>query len=485
MDRAKQKKVRNIRVILTNIFMSISVVAIVFVLMLIAMGYSFNESGKLEQAGLLQLSSHPSGASVKIDKSVQFGHTDFSKMLSAGKHAVYIDKEGYDHWEQDVKIDPGLFTRVEWIRLFPKNAHVNNVSSFASLRFAQFSPDRRWLILAEQDSNNLIRINIQDEKLNHETLSLANLLNSSSANARTGEIEIKDWSENYNKVLVRWTRDEDVVSWHLLDLEHSENSINLSNKLNLDFSDVQIADGSASRLWALADGKLYSIDINKYSVSDPLAENVIIFARNKGNVAFISTGKDENTGKTKRYLMTYKEGEKGATHIRTLSGKKDLAINIAMGTHWNEEWIAFQVGSSIYVLSGRYPSYGKDETDKLKVKLEKTLDYTPIALSVNQKQRIIIFAGETNYNYYDIETTDAESVALSNPIINVNWLDDYLLWHNVDNKVIIRDFDGGNRRTVAKKASSSLPAVISENNRWLYYFSDKDEKATLKRYKID
>ena len=57
MDRAKQKKIRNIRVILTNIFMSISVVAIVFVLMLIAMGFSFNAEGKLEQAGLLQLNS--------------------------------------------------------------------------------------------------------------------------------------------------------------------------------------------------------------------------------------------------------------------------------------------------------------------------------------------------------------------------------------------------------------------------------------------
>ena len=37
MDRAKAKKMRNIRVIATNIFMSISVVAIVFVLMLVAM----------------------------------------------------------------------------------------------------------------------------------------------------------------------------------------------------------------------------------------------------------------------------------------------------------------------------------------------------------------------------------------------------------------------------------------------------------------
>jgi len=485
MDRAKQKKIRNIRVILTNIFMSVSVVAIVFVLMLIAMGFSFNESGKLEQAGLLQLSSHPSGASVEIDKSVQFGHTDFSKMLSAGKHSVYIDKEGYDHWEQDVKIDPGLFTRVEWIRLFPKNADVSNVSGFKSLRLATFSPDRRWLIVAEQESSNLIRINIQDEKLKHENLSLANLLNSSSANAQTGIIEIKAWSETDNKILVRWTRENQTATWHLFDLEHSENSINLSSKLNLAFEDVQIANGSASKLWALAAGKLYSIDLDKYSISDAIAENVILFSHNKDNVAFISTGKDEKSGKTKRYLMTFKEGEKGSTYIRTLSGKKDLSVRLTMGTHWNEEWIAYQAGADVAILSGRYPSFGKDETDKLKAKLEKTLNYTPIALGENQKQRIIIFAGEKDYYFYDIETTDNEAVSLSNPITNINWLDDYLIWHNIDNKIIVRDFDGSNRRTVAKKASQNYPVTISENNRWLYYFNEKDEKVTLKRYKLN
>ena len=465
--------------------MSSSVGAIVFVLMLIAMGFSFNESGKLEQAGLLQLSSHPSGASVEIDKSVQFGHTDFSKMLSSGKHSVYIDKEGYDHWEQDVKIDPGLFTRVEWIRLFPKDAKVSNVSSFGLLRFATFSPDRRWLLLVEQDSNNLVRINIQDEKLKHDTLPLANLLNANTSSVKTGDIEIMAWSENCSKVLVRWARDEQPITWHLLDLEHSENSINLSSKLNLAFDDIRIANGSASKLWAIASGKLYSIDLDKYSVSDAIAENVALFAHNRDTVAFISTGKDQETGKTKRYLLTFKEGEKGSTLIRTLSGKEDLAVRLAMGTHWNEEWIAYQAGTDIAILSGRYPSYGKDETDKLKVKLEQTLDYAPIALSVNPKQRIIIFAGETNYTYYDIETTDTASVSLKNPIASINWLDDYLIWHNIDSKVIVRDFDGSNRRTVAKKASQNQPATISENNRWLYYFSEKDEKVTLKRYKID
>ena len=58
MDRKRKKKLENARVIMTNIFMGISVIGIVFVLMLIAMGYNFNEKGGIEQSGLIQISSN-------------------------------------------------------------------------------------------------------------------------------------------------------------------------------------------------------------------------------------------------------------------------------------------------------------------------------------------------------------------------------------------------------------------------------------------
>ena len=120
MDKKKSKKIRNARIIATNIFMTISVIAIVFVLTLIAMGFTFNESGNLEQSGgLVQISSHPSGATVEIDKVTQFSHTEINKMLKAGAHEIKISKPGYDTWETNLEIDAGLLNRIEWVRLFP------------------------------------------------------------------------------------------------------------------------------------------------------------------------------------------------------------------------------------------------------------------------------------------------------------------------------------------------------------------------------
>ena len=71
---------------------------------------------------------------------------------------------------------------------------------------------------------------------------------------------------------------------------------------------------------------------------------------------------------------------------------------------------------------------------------------------------------------YDIETKRYYDTDLGIDITKINWIDDYLLWENVDNNVVVRDFDGSNRRGIAKQASPALPAVISENNDWLYYF---------------
>ena len=160
MDRQRKKKIQNIRIMITNILMAISVIGIVFILMLIAMGYNFNENGGLEQSGLIQISSSPKGATVEIDNETQFGRTDISKMLSSGDHRVKISKDGYDSWERTIKVDAGLLTRIEWARLFPLKANTATVAQFSNLRLAEFSDNRKNLFVIEHDSPIASYINI-------------------------------------------------------------------------------------------------------------------------------------------------------------------------------------------------------------------------------------------------------------------------------------------------------------------------------------
>ncbi len=472
MDRARQKKIRNIRVIATNIFMSVSVVAIVFVLMLIAMGFSFNENGGFEQSGLLQLASHPSGASVEIDGNSQFGHTDFSKMLSSADHKIRVSKDGYDSWSSDVKIDAGLLTRVEWIRLFPNEPEINNASSYKEFRLAQFSTDRKWLVTVEKGGDELIRANIQGDRLKNNRFKLTAILGADAEQALLGDLNILDWNENSSKLLLSW-KNGDTLSFHLVDLEHIENTVHLSKKFKHNFTDIHIANDSASKLWAVADGNLYRIDLSESKISEPIAGKVERIANNKDVVAFANlettTQEEGKPATTERHINVYKDGEDSFTTIATLDVKQKVS-GIAMDTYWNEEWLAYSYDKEARILAGKYPSYGKQNSTTLKPILERSLDFTPSLISRGGKGNIIVFVGGKKMTSYDVETKRYYDADLGVEITKIHWLDDYLLWENVNNSIIVRDFDGRNRREIAKQANDKLPTVVSENNQWLYYF---------------
>lgn len=464
---------RDLRVIATNIFMCISVVAIVFILMMIAMGFTFTESGSLEQAGLAQLVSHPSGANVTIDGDTQFGHTEFSKMISAGTHKISVSKQDYDTWTKDLKVDAGLLTRVEWIRLFPKKAKFEKVQTFNDTRLAAFSANRKKLVLIENGSNTLQYIDIQGDSLKTTKSNLNDCLSTTAIKAIEGTISIVAWNENNSKIIAKWTVD-DKTSWHLIDLEHSDASINLSKRFNLSFDSILIANDSASKLWALESGNLRLIDASSLTISSAIASNLEKVAHNRDTVAFVNIENDV------RHLNIYKDGEKGYTSIVKLEKATDeTTIKLAMGSYWNEDWIAYSTDKKIHILGGKYPSYGKNEVSKLKSRLDRELDYIPQHLSVNASQRIAVFAGDNKMTSYDIETKDYFDTELTATLSNINWIDDYILWQNVDSSIIIRDFDGYNRRKIISNVSNQLPVIITENNKWLYFF-DMVEQEVVK-----
>ena len=465
MDRKRKKKLENARVIMTNIFMGISVIGIVFVLMLIAMGYNFNEKGGIEQSGLIQISSNPKGSSVEIDGEAQFSRTDFNKMLSSGKHTVKISKSGYDTWEKTIDVDPGLLTRVEWARLFPTKTEITSVANYSNIRLAEFSSDRKRLLVIEHNSPVIQYIDIQGEKINTHKISLNDAL-SKTENVLEGEIKLVSWNETGSKVVVSWTRAQK-TSWHLIDLENVHKSLNLDSKFGMTFSDIHILNDSASKLWALENGRIHIIDTNSQTISGVLISNVEQFTNNKDVIAYIDVDEDDGN----RKLRVFKEGEKGSTTILNLKDKKPN-ITMAMGSYWNESWLAYSTDNRIVVSSGTYPSFDRPSKNSLKDIVKRDLEYTPNLVGTNQLGRIIMFTGASNLTSVDIETRDYFDSTTEAEIAKLNWLDNYLIWENSNEKIVIRDFDGDNRREILS-VNNSLPVNITENNRWLYFFEIK------------
>src|ERR1700740_1025714 len=80
-------------------FMTLTVIVIVSLLMLVVLGYSFNQKdGKLEQGGLLQFESIPQGATVTLDEMKLGPQTNTKSTVDTGDHSVSFDRNGYRTW---------------------------------------------------------------------------------------------------------------------------------------------------------------------------------------------------------------------------------------------------------------------------------------------------------------------------------------------------------------------------------------------------
>ena len=77
-------------------FMTLSVTVIVSLLMLVVLGYQFNQKdGKLEQGGLLQFYSIPTGAQVTLDEMKLGSLTNTKTTVDSGNHFVTFSDNGY------------------------------------------------------------------------------------------------------------------------------------------------------------------------------------------------------------------------------------------------------------------------------------------------------------------------------------------------------------------------------------------------------
>jgi len=452
MERDKKKKLYNLRVLATNIFMAISVVAIASILTLLAMGYSLNKDGDFEQSGLLQIKSFPSGATVEIDGKTQFYRTEMSKMLSEGSHEVIVTKSGYSTWGTTLNIEAGLLTRIDWVRLFPLQRTVEDVHTYPALRLVSASPDSYYMALLTEDSTNLQLINIRADSVKYSNIDLMTFLPKDVPSIETTDdfiptgLEIIQWSENHNKFLLKWTFGK-TVYWYLVDVTKPEDSVNLTAKFILDFTDLQIADAAATKIWALESGNLRLIHTDNTTISSVFVTNVEKFSAGTNAVAFIGTN-----SKNQRIVGLYQEGEKSTT-IQEIASSISTC-DVVYGNNWKNNWIAYTLDNRLFVRVDDH------------IIAENDLEFTPALLAASPTSRFAVASSDEQITTIDTELEKRYDYAF--PGASINWLDNHILWTDQDNQLTIIDFNGENRRELTAIASG-FDLALTRNNRWLYF----------------
>lgn len=455
MDIEKRARRQSRRIIISEVLMVLTVIVTVSILAFVVSGYWVGSDFKIERQGLLQIYSTPTGADIEVDNnpSSWLQRTNTSKTLAAGKHTIKLEKEGYDSWSRTINITEGLLYRLHYPRLFLQN-RVSETALDSSANFATISPDRNWMLLANNTTNWEL-VNIDTEKIKPSTLDLSEILPfvSRADNAKiglfTGNIISAEWASDNEHLLIKLQQD-DKVNWLLLNTKNPTNSVNLSKEFNADFTKIKILDQSANNLIAILDGNLHRIDVSSKQISAVLLSNVKSFDFYEQNIVFVAKNSE------KYYIGLSKLG---SDEIIKLEEDLDAPVRVVLTKFYDDEYIGVVNENSIKL-------YAKNDFVK---KSDYSLSFNPEHIKVEASGEAIVM-----YSGGHIATLDMEAQQLyewSTDTDTFGWLDGSMIYAVKDGILNVYDFNGLNHRELSKNVSSHFPVTIT-SDKYLYYFCD-------------
>ena len=502
MDIEKRNRNKLIRVIFVDIIMSLAVVGLVFVLVAVVEGWRLGANLKLEQNGMAQIESLPTGAKVVIDGKQDFNETNISKLLSAGEHEITLWKEGFDSWTKKISITSGLLTRLKHPRLFKKERTTEEVASYQDLRFVYAAPDHRSLLVAKNNTTKWQYITaLGADKVTTEEIDVKGVFAGTSDGKFPGEILQVTWNDTGEKVLMQ-VKNGETVEWGVLSLKKVSESVNLSQAI-LKYTEkgadkkpetttearvpegkriltqAVISDATASRFIALIDGNLREIDTSMKTLSESYLKNIAKFRASGSQLIYLT-----NAEKDKRQVGIYRLGDKGGIDIEVIvRSKKDASIGLAISEFDSKKYLCVTVDDRLAVYrANEYPTYGNNDNSFEKISEEK-LGFVPSELIKSGNGEFFIAKSDKKFMIYNLDLEELSYVEHQNS--NIAWLDYYLMFDVVDGKMEVFDFDGANRRTILNQdVAAGFDAVINSNNRYMYYVTKTVEGYSLKRDKL-
>ena len=458
MDREHKKRMETVRLLITEAIMVLVIIVTAVILTFVAMGYNFNNNGEIGQSGLVQLRSYPSGASITIDGDTILARTTASRMLTAGDHTIKLSKDGYDTWEKTVTSESGRLLKLEYMRLFYQDRTAEEIKAYdGSLGFFSPTPNRDYAILALSGSSTWQYLDLRGDSATETELDLAELL-------KGLEVKTVSWNEDSDKLLVQALRTNE-TEWLLINVKDVKESVNLSKEFAMSFSELRFMNDSGDKLIALQNGNIRTIATGSKTVSQVLAEDVkkfdfvgdyIVFLNNAQKLGIIN-------GETKTEVTEY---------------SADNLINVTAADYIGDKYLAISENNKITIYKGDLPNDERSLSDMEKV-LEEEISFVPSSLKVYGNNELIVARDGKKAAVFDAESRKLYQYELD--VEDVFLLDGYMVGEIVDGKLIVMDFDGTNKREITSAGSAAL---ITRNNKWLYYFTVSENKINLTREKI-
>ncbi len=449
--------------------MTATVIVGVLVLMFIMLGYRFDRTaGTIEQGGLVQLNSIPSGASLTIDAARLSATTSTKTTLAPGQHAITMSRSGYLAWQKTVDVIGGTILWLNYARLIPNDRPVENITTLPSVTSTAVSPSRKLYALTTDKATPSIRLaTIDTDTPEVRTLSLPETSYTKAANPESEVFAVAAWDGSSRYLLVEH-RYDDSLEWIVVDTEDVAKTKNVTAIFDIDITKPRFSQSDSHVLYALTGGDIRRIDIEASTISAPLVRNVTEFSFfDKSTLVYVTAINETTKSRSVGYRQ---EGASESRAIRTYSDDGVVPLHISIGKYYNQPYVAIAYDTTVDILSGPLPR--SDSDDALSLTAVATMSTpAPIDFLANKTDgRFFVAQHASSYSVYDLELqkTTTTTVRGETPLQReLGWIDGYLLWSGLDGMLRFYEFDGANQNDIMPIVAGQAPA-LSANNRYIY-----------------
>lgn len=457
MDKERRKKIQTTKLVITEIFMLVTIVVTVVILTFIVMGYHLTEDGRLEQSGLVQVESIPTGATVIIDGETLPNKTDTSKILKEGEHTVKIEKPGFSSWEKTISAHPGFLTKLSYPRLYKIERTPSTVWTFETApdSFAA-SRNRDVILTAENSSAKLSLFDIDASSPKRTEIDLSELF----ADKITYEKSILDWNKNSSRIILKFSKNG-ASDFAVVDLEYPERSLGLLETFGFQVSDLAFLNDYGDKLFILENGHLRTLSLSDKQASGILVDGVEAFS-SFGEIAFVVTKKADSD---KKSFGLYDSRNKSVLSLLETSAS---VVRPLISEYLGRFTFAIAEDNNITIYRSELPN---EKTSEEKPLGEPVGKYTtsfgaPGNFYFSAKNQVVVSQTGADFAIFDLENYTESAFTL--PSALTFWPDEYTIGLVSDEKLSVYDFDGTNRFTFGR-AEAGFPAVISKNGNYLYF----------------
>lgn len=484
MYKRPEKKKEALKLAVLYSAMTITVIVVATFLVLGILGYRFDRNtGTLEQSGLVQFASTPSGATIEIEGKAIAPRTPAKSAVEPKTQEFVMWKEGYETWRKSVEVNAGSLVWLNYARLIPKERPVETVSEYRTMANSLASPNKKSILLQTDASRPQLRlVDISSAAPKGVDITVPQELiskpDTSATEAVNGVLALKAWDVDGRYVLATYTRTDESQEWLVLDTRDMAKSRNITREFSVPITNIQFAGTSGNLFYALVGGDIRKLNVSDGTLSRPLVANVEQFSVYDTHVVSYVAKQSESAPRT---AGVYREGDAEVTTLHTAKNE-NATLNVAIAEYFGSNYVAVSENERVSVYKGSYAALSAENAvDPL---TSWSLDAPVERLMFSPGKGYVVATAGSQLTSFGLErNTFSDGTIASGTANDLRWLDDMMFWSVVEGKLVSRELDNANVHTIGS-AEATQTATLSQNGTYLYSIGKTDAGYSVQRIKM-